>query len=68
MLILEQLELRKEKQVNIVFNHIGKLIDSWFGGGSDLTPIYLFDEDAKFYHTNIRDAIVKVAGDDKLYR
>lgn len=44
------------------------MIDSWFGGGSDLTPIYLFDEDAKFYHTNIRDGIVKVTGDDKLYR
>lgn len=24
---------------------------SWFGGGSDLTPYYLFDEDAKHFHT-----------------
>jgi coproporphyrinogen III oxidase len=24
---------------------------SWFGGGSDLTPYYLFEEDAKHFHT-----------------
>ncbi|OBZ82720.1 Oxygen-dependent coproporphyrinogen-III oxidase, mitochondrial [Choanephora cucurbitarum] len=22
----------------------------WFGGGADLTPVYLFEEDAKFFH------------------
>lgn len=38
---------------------IGKLIDQWFGGGSDLTPIYLFPEDAKLYHQNIRDGCLK---------
>lgn len=37
----------------------GKIIDSWFGGGSDLTPIYLFDEDARLYHTSIRDACLQ---------
>lgn len=25
-------------------------IDSWFGGGQDLTPYYLFEEDAKHFH------------------
>ncbi|MDX1959671.1 MAG: oxygen-dependent coproporphyrinogen oxidase [Leptospiraceae bacterium] len=26
------------------------LVDQWFGGGSDLTPCYLFDEDAIHFH------------------
>ena len=26
------------------------LIDRWFGGGTDLTPYYLFEEDAKHFH------------------
>lgn len=25
--------------------------DAWFGGGSDLTPWYLFDEDARHFHS-----------------
>jgi coproporphyrinogen III oxidase len=28
----------------------------WFGGGSDLTPAYLFDEDARHFHAVLRDA------------
>ena len=28
----------------------GHLIDSWFGGGQDLTPYYLFEEDAQHFH------------------
>jgi len=28
----------------------GSIVDSWFGGGQDLTPYYLFDEDAKHFH------------------
>ncbi|MBW1293999.1 oxygen-dependent coproporphyrinogen oxidase [Aquimarina litoralis] len=28
----------------------GTIVDSWFGGGQDLTPYYLFDEDAKHFH------------------
>lgn len=28
----------------------GTLIDSWFGGGQDLTPYYLFEEDARHFH------------------
>lgn len=28
----------------------------WFGGGSDLTPSYLFPEDAKHFHQTIKDA------------
>lgn len=28
----------------------GALVDAWFGGGQDLTPYYLFEEDAKHFH------------------
>lgn len=34
----------------------GELIAWWFGGGSDLTPSYLFDEDAVHFHSVLRDA------------
>ena len=27
----------------------GNLMDRWFGGGTDLTPYYLFDEDARHF-------------------
>ncbi len=29
---------------------------AWFGGGSDLTPFYLFDEDATHFHRTLRAA------------
>ena len=38
----------------------GERVDGWFGGGADLTPYYLFDEDAKHFHRihkNACDAI-----------
>ncbi|KAJ1035053.1 hypothetical protein NDA18_000655 [Ustilago nuda] len=31
----------------------------WFGGGTDLTPIYLFDEDAKHFHSTLKEAADK---------
>ncbi len=30
--------------------------DSWFGGGSDLTPSYLFEEDAVHFHLTLKHA------------
>lgn len=36
----------------------------WFGGGTDLTPSYLFDEDAIHFHRTIKDACDK---HDKAY-
>lgn len=37
---------------------IGKIVDApgapkqwWFGGGTDLTPAYLFEEDVKHFHS-----------------
>lgn len=32
----------------------GNIVDSWFGGGMDLTPYYLFDEDAIHFHKTIK--------------
>ena len=31
--------------------------DRWFGGGTDLTPYYLFEEDAKHFHETIKNAM-----------
>ncbi len=33
-----------------MYNEQGDVIDSWFGGGQDLTPYYLFEEDAIHFH------------------
>lgn len=33
-----------------VYDKEGKVTDSWFGGGADLTPYYLFEEDAIHFH------------------
>ncbi len=33
-----------------VTDDTGKVTDYWFGGGSDLTPYYLFEEDAVHFH------------------
>ena len=40
-------------------------IASWFGGGSDLTPSYLFEEDAVHFHTTLKAACDKT--DMRLY-
>lgn len=32
-----------------------QLTDRWFGGGTDLTPYYLFEEDAVHFHRTYRD-------------
>ncbi|PSR70927.1 hypothetical protein PHLCEN_2v13199 [Hermanssonia centrifuga] len=34
----------------------GKLLAWWFGGGSDLTPSYLYEEDAVHFHKTIKEA------------
>ncbi|WP_336515118.1 oxygen-dependent coproporphyrinogen oxidase [Pollutibacter soli] len=33
-----------------------KPIDQWFGGGADLTPYYLFEEDAIHFHQTLKNA------------
>ncbi|WPK26665.1 hypothetical protein PUMCH_004024 [Australozyma saopauloensis] len=37
----------------------------WFGGGADLTPSYLYEEDAKHFHQQHKDALDKF--DPELY-
>lgn len=36
-----------------------KPVDAWFGGGQDLTPYYLFEEDAKHFHSVCKTACDK---------
>ncbi|MBS1513054.1 MAG: oxygen-dependent coproporphyrinogen oxidase [Bacteroidetes bacterium] len=33
-----------------------EVMDRWFGGGTDLTPYYLFEEDARHFHQTYKDA------------
>lgn len=35
----------------------GNRVDAWFGGGSDLTPYYVFPEDAKHFHQTLMNAM-----------
>jgi len=42
-----------------------QLIDSWFGGGADLTPYYLFEEDGRHFHSCFKNACDKT--DESLY-
>lgn len=39
-----------------MYNHKGEKVDCWFGGGQDLTPYYLFEEDATHFHTVCKSA------------
>lgn len=33
-----------------------KILAWWFGGGADLTPVYVSEEDAKHFHQTLKDA------------
>ena len=33
-----------------LYDKQGNVLDAWFGGGQDLTPYYLFEEDAQHFH------------------
>jgi len=37
-----------------LYDEQGNVTDRWFGGGSDLTPYYLFEEDAKHFHSTLK--------------
>jgi coproporphyrinogen III oxidase len=39
-----------------MYNAAGEIVDQWFGGGQDLTPYYLFEEDAKHFHKTCKKA------------
>ncbi len=38
-----------------LYNENDEITDRWFGGGTDLTPYYLFEEDAKYFHQVYKD-------------
>lgn len=46
-----------------MYDKSGKIIDQWFGGGQDLTPYYLFEEDAKHFHQVCKAACDKHDGE-----
>lgn len=46
-----------------LYDSNNNIIDSWFGGGADLTPYYLFDEDAKHFHQTLYNAITPFGSD-----
>lgn len=35
----------------------GNLVDSWFGGGTDLTPYYINEEDCIHFHKTLKDTL-----------
>jgi coproporphyrinogen III oxidase len=39
-----------------LYNEDNAIVDQWFGGGQDLTPYYLFEEDAKHFHNRCKSA------------
>ncbi|MEO8766480.1 MAG: oxygen-dependent coproporphyrinogen oxidase [Ginsengibacter sp.] len=48
-----------------LYDDEGSVIDRWFGGGTDLTPYYLFEEDAKYFHQTIKKTMDRFG--DNLY-
>jgi coproporphyrinogen III oxidase len=38
-----------------LYNEYGTVVDRWFGGGTDLTPYYLFEEDARHFHQTYKN-------------
>lgn len=38
-----------------LYDENGEVIDRWYGGGTDLTPYYLFEEDARLFHQTYRN-------------
>ncbi|SFW28546.1 coproporphyrinogen oxidase [Sinomicrobium oceani] len=39
-----------------MYDKEGNIVDQWFGGGQDLTPYYLFEEDAVHFHQTCKTA------------
>ena len=42
-----------------MYDKDGIVVDQWFGGGQDLTPYYLFEEDARHFHQVCKEACDK---------
>ncbi|WP_369047628.1 oxygen-dependent coproporphyrinogen oxidase [Tenacibaculum sp. UWU-22] len=39
-----------------MYDEAGEVVTQWFGGGQDLTPYYLFEEDAVHFHSVCKEA------------
>lgn len=46
-----------------MYDKKGNIVDQWFGGGQDLTPYYLFEEDAAHFHSICKRACDAHDGD-----
>lgn len=42
-----------------MYDDKANIVTQWFGGGQDLTPYYLFEQDAKHFHTVCKNACDK---------
>ena len=42
-----------------MYDKEGNIVNQWFGGGQDLTPYYLFEDDAKHFHQTCKTACDK---------
>jgi len=42
-----------------MYDKEGIIVDQWFGGGQDLTPYYLFEDDARHFHMICKEACDK---------
>jgi coproporphyrinogen III oxidase len=40
-----------------LYDEAGYVTDRWFGGGTDLTPYYLFEEDGRHFHQTIKNVL-----------
>jgi coproporphyrinogen III oxidase len=40
-----------------LYDEGGYVTDRWFGGGTDLTPYYLFEEDAQHFHQSLKNVL-----------
>lgn len=47
------------RYIEVVDNKNNEVIDSWFGGGGDLTPNYIFEEDCIKFHKYQKEACEK---------
>jgi coproporphyrinogen III oxidase len=46
-----------------LYDEEGNVTDRWFGGGTDLTPYYLFEEDAKHFHHTLKNSMDQFGSD-----
>lgn len=46
-----------------LYDKEGAVTHRWFGGGTDLTPYYLFEDDARHFHGTLKNAIEPFGSD-----